>query len=161
MKTQFETRTSQGNLDIDFRRDAEYSGLGLPRNLDPSLRPIYGAINRLDVGSGSSRWYGSVEFVLKDEVWDRTTVTMGDSLGMFDSGSAVGTSVLNMELGSFRSAERLIALLNKDFHAYGYFEAQIFGQVDIFRDAAYILVDTIEEMREVNRLFPTMAVRLR
>lgn len=93
-KTQFETGTSMGANNNDLRARAEKPGLGYSAdaNVRRSERPVYGAL-RTDPNAGKS--YGGRDggfaWKVKDSVKERMTVTMGDSLGAFQSGSQMGT----------------------------------------------------------------------
>ena len=90
-KSQFESKHSHGLYDPEFRRDAENTGLGAPLKLDPRDRPIYGYIPLRASTSGESQ-YGAVDWVLKKTVNNRTTATLGDSLGGFVSGEQAGVT---------------------------------------------------------------------
>lgn len=93
-KTQFETGTSMGSNNNRLRARAEKAGLGYSSDPDVrrSERPVYGAL-RTDPNAG--KHYGGpgggFAWKVKDEVKARMTVTMGDSLGPFQSGSQMGT----------------------------------------------------------------------
>jgi hypothetical protein len=86
-KSQFETMTSGGTFHPQMRMYAEKEGLGVPLDIDPKLRPIYAAVGA--EGTNLS-CYGDVEWILKDTVKQRATITLGDSLYGFDSRSQVG-----------------------------------------------------------------------
>jgi hypothetical protein len=97
MKTQFETNTSDGALDKQLRAQAEYKGLGIPKDIDHELRPIYGYIKnkqiyKKDLEQNMDAIYGEIQFVIKkDNVFDRTTFTLRDSLGDFINEKGVGS----------------------------------------------------------------------
>lgn len=85
VKTQFETgTTSSGNMSPQWRADFERRLFGYPDNLDPAKRPIYGYVG--EAKNGSQTIYGDTSIVLKEEVRDRTTMFIGDTLDMLDNG---------------------------------------------------------------------------
>lgn len=87
-KTQYETGMSTGGLfNPGARADAERKGLGVPSGLPVEQRPVY-AYFKTDRAKTSA--YGPVEFILKDSVRERTTYTLGDSLGAFGTSRLVG-----------------------------------------------------------------------
>jgi hypothetical protein len=83
-KSQFETNSSMGMFDPDERAEAENAIFGYPTdpNEAPEDRPIYGFM----AGKNSNEFprisasYGDATIILKDEVKDRSTFTVGDSL---------------------------------------------------------------------------------
>lgn len=105
-KTQRETGTTGGLLDVAQRDSSEERQFG--KNAG---EPIYGAIVR-DTdrirGSGSET-YGAVQFVLKPEVRNRTTVSFGDSLG----GHSPVMSTSPMRLGDTDPKHLLAATTNR------------------------------------------------
>ena len=81
IETQFTTETSNGSYFPFARAAAELSMFNEPVSSVES-RPVYGYVvtnDRYIVG-GAVEQYGSVRMVLKDDVRDRTTFTVGDSL---------------------------------------------------------------------------------
>lgn len=108
-KTQFETGSSGGILDTDERSLGEYLGLGLPRNLDPSLRPVYGYVKSYrGQERGVGRTFGDLTFVLKDEVRQRAGYTAGDSLYGFRSGFVVSSPIDEVKLESMGVSTRYL-----------------------------------------------------
>jgi hypothetical protein len=81
-KSQFETNSSGGTLDPSFRAEVEGKMMGLPRDLDPARRPIYGYLAE-GPGGGSLSGYGEVAIKFKPGVRDRSTFTIGDSFGTY------------------------------------------------------------------------------
>ncbi len=94
-KSQFETGESGGMFNPEVRAQVEQRFLGVPEETAATDRPIYGALRtgRPDesmVGAGSwvPRWqaglnhYGDHTFLLRPEVKDRSTYTIGDSLSV-------------------------------------------------------------------------------
>ena len=133
-KTQFETGASGGLFDVEFRSRSERAGLGIPEHVDLTQRPVYGYVK---AGSPKVSQYGGVEFELKESVKERATYTLGDSLGRFDLGTAVGSPISDPDL---LGCDGLIDL----YHEYGarqvpYIEAQIQGGVSV-SDVARIIV---------------------
>jgi len=125
-KTQFETGRSGGAFSPPFRRDAEFKGLGATNSLPDQKRPVYAYV-ATDAHHADS--YGAVEFVLKENVKDRTTITFGDSLGRMHSSSLVGSPM---------RAPGIEAWDWETFHVYkgdwgymGYLEAQVHGGVSL------------------------------
>lgn len=90
-KTQFETRTSGGTNNQSYRAAAEERGLGVPKDVDPKQRPIYGYLDLGPSARGMVAQYGDLTFVVKDEVKQRATVTAGDSLYNFSTKQVAGT----------------------------------------------------------------------
>lgn len=89
-KTQFETGQSGGAVAPVTRAEAEEMGIGIPSRIDPKLRPVYGFMNIGENAHKSVSGYGDITFVLRPEVRDRTTVTVGDSLMNFVQGRVAG-----------------------------------------------------------------------
>lgn len=136
-KTQFETNSSGGALDKNYRADAEHAGLGAPLNLDPKQRPIYGYVNLGKEAQDRVAQYGDITFILKDDVRQRTTITAGDSLYNMKGGRVAGTSIQQPGKASWDTAVDALydyersgntgALVNR----IGYAEIQIQGGVGI------------------------------
>lgn len=92
LKTQFETGTSSGDLDVTARSAVEQQLFDVPPTQATS-RPVYGyAFHNIDNNKYDSGWtfsknighYGDVSLILKDDVKERTTFTSGDSLFEYD-----------------------------------------------------------------------------
>ena len=130
-KTQFETRTTGGVLDLEGRANAEFAGLGAPLDLDPRERPIYGYVNLGPRAQNRVSQYGDVTFVLKDNVRERTTVTMDDSLYNFGRSQVAGTPINAPQKaswdGQFTSLYKYNQTgdLNEIFEEVSYVEIQI------------------------------------
>jgi hypothetical protein len=105
IKTQFESNSSSGLFNKDYRRESEEALFGLGNNEnnhfmpgggwkfaaggDPhpdTMRPVYGFFGSDDSGNLGASQYGSYQLVLKDHVKARTTFTGDDSLNGFDGG---------------------------------------------------------------------------
>ena len=123
-KTQFETGTSGGAYDPEYRKAGEARGFGIPEDINVTERPVYGYIDVPDGDNASS--YGPVKFVLKPEVKRRATVTVGDSIDLINDGEIVGTPALAPGPGSLYHNARRLA---KGEAPRGYIEAQIQGGV--------------------------------
>ncbi len=140
VKTQFETNTSQGMYSTKLRARAEDYGLGIPRDLDPTKRPVYGYFMGAAQNDGASG-YGEIIFELKPSIKNRTTITQGDSLNGFADGKQIGTPARNPGIGSvkfddYHQNNPMIkqGLRNNEFlldRNIDYFEAQIYGGVSV------------------------------
>lgn len=134
-KSQFEIGTSGGTLSDNMRRKAEHIGLGAPLDLPAERRPIYGYLDTSEIGHPQRvHGYGSVKWVLKNEVRDtRTTVTWGDSLGQFYEPRGVGapTRGFSSEPAAWNTTFLEACAGKEDPGDWGipYIEAQIQGQV--------------------------------
>ena len=119
-KSQFETKSSGGLLDPKVRKIGEAGALEIRTDVKPKERPIYGFLsnnakdgvsyadrknvdqywdNILSVNNFNVNQYGNIRVVLKSEVRDRSTVTIGDSLRtgvLADSVSANSHDLTNM-----------------------------------------------------------------
>jgi hypothetical protein len=135
-KTQFETGTSGGVYDRKFRSEAEKNGLGVPPSMRGETgRPVYGL---LDAPDSNTFMYGDVLWVLKDNVKNRATFTLGDSLYEFATGRLVGAPFSDPHDGA----------LDRNAGRYGksgvkiieYIEAQIQGGVTL-ADVSKIVIN--------------------
>lgn len=148
-KTIHETGTSGGSVSPRYRADLERRLWGVAEDAPPSARPVYGYAG--EAGGGPSTFYGDVSAVLKSEVKDRSTWTMGDSLaadnivpgasaqfpwkkGLFDPVTGV-----NWEGFAFNTADDvgrnasmiLEASLSRPMGPGKYVETQIWGGVGL------------------------------
>ncbi len=85
MKSVFESGWSMGGDASGVRRSVEERQMGVPVDLPDELRPIYGFQLHEEDGdsvtmSAASEHYGPFVLVLKSDVRERTTMTLGDSL---------------------------------------------------------------------------------
>lgn len=92
LKSQFETHSSKGFFDPEFRAEIETKGLGIPGDIPESERPIYGYMKFSNI-QGNETQYGNIELVMKPEIKSRATMTYGDSLNLFDGRIALGTPI--------------------------------------------------------------------
>lgn len=160
-KTQFETNSSGRALNHDYRANAEFYGLGAPLSLNPKDRPIYGYVNVAPIARKQVSQYGDLTFILKNEVRDRATVTMDDSLYNFDVGQVAGTPINNPNKASWDGQLTSLYQYNKTgdlSHIYEeipYVEVQIQGQVSI-TDVRGIIDDkgrlTAEQRKQLQEL---------
>ena len=125
-KTQFETGTSGGAFNPPYRKDAEFKGLGAHNDVPIEKRPVYGYVATEVHRAGQ---YGPVEFVLKEGVKDRTTITFGDSISGFGTGLVVGTPVRAPGIEGWDAQTRDV--YQGDFTGMGYLEAQVHGGVSL------------------------------
>lgn len=83
-KTQFESGASRGAYAPSYRAQHETASLDLHPGIDPRYRPVYGHV-RMEEGDLSSYFgaesYGDIVWEMKPEIKERTTMTLGDSLG--------------------------------------------------------------------------------
>jgi len=151
-KTTFETFTSTGGEsgDEEFavyyreaRASAEHRGMGVPENISPNLRPVYG----YSVGhAGDADGYGEVEWILKDECKTRATLCVGDSLPEFDGGEAIGTPYLEPTVASINAYD-LATFAKDDPSAAGisgfetYVEVQVHGGLSLGDVAKVVIHD--------------------
>lgn len=118
-KTQFETGSSGGSLNLRGRAEVEEQLFGLPKDLPAQQRPVYGYVMgddqtgtragptwerrdappRYELGTDRLSSYGRVQVVLKDSVRARTTAMFGDSLE--DTTAALPTPVDSPDWRSF------------------------------------------------------------
>lgn len=133
-KSQFETGFSSGLYDPEMRKVQEAVTHGLPPNLADKERPIYGFLaTQKELHGATTEQYGAFRVVANKSVRDRTTFTIGDSLG----GNAVSAPLKGASAGRVALAasnERLAAVLTampssavSFVNRRQYFEAQIQG----------------------------------
>jgi len=137
-KSQFESGYSLGIYDTKARASMEKRLFGYAEDAAPSTRPIYGYAHQGAgaYGPGGVDGYGNVRVILKDEVKERTTVTMTDSLM---AGDTVGASpITELHYSSFSpwevppdpvQAARYVYRKGADAPGYSYIEAQVHGGV--------------------------------
>jgi len=80
-------KKGQGKAYLEGRMRGEETVMGIPKNADPKSRPVYAALEHpdrarsLQGGEGKQMsQYGGVQVIFKNEVKDRATFTIGDSL---------------------------------------------------------------------------------
>ncbi len=156
VKTQFETQTSEGNLNPYSRRVQEFAMFSIhPR---AKQRPIYGSI-RMGTTEGvseSTQDYGAATIVLKEEVLARTTWTQADSLGLQVSVSSLSPekrtwdglynqSIHQRQKNAYfwgRELDEQMQKMGRNYEnvQWPYIESQIHGGVNL-SDIAYVIVD--------------------
>ena len=143
-KTQFETNSTNGLLDKGYRKDNERLGLGIPDNVELSKRPIYGYVSNPEY-QGVTDMYGPVEFVLKDTVKSRTTISAGDSLGQFDQGWMTGTPANNVTKAGLDAKTNYIfeGQWPSGSHKFEFIEAQIQGGLKI-ADVDHLILHNLD-----------------
>lgn len=144
LKNQFETQSSMGMLDNEFRDEVENDIFGID-STDPQDHPIYGYLFDEEGGfipeDFGLNHYGDVIIKLNGDVKGRTTWTGDDSLDNHESGM-MPSSVRNPSYGSLADEngwERTPMPSDPD-KEYGYWEAQIHGGVDLLRDVEYVRI---------------------
>ena len=153
-KTQYETGTSGGSVDISGRSNIELMGQNISYDIDVDKRPIYGCLKqRNEDGSvnikeyGLDKHYGECICVLKDNLRKSTTVTFGDS-----KDSKIYSSPLdNPNFKSFLAFQFVLdnykELTNKDISQFfeigelQYPEIQIHDEVTT-QDIDYVIITT-------------------
>lgn len=144
-KSQHESLQSRGYFGPKVREDVENAVWGEETYERIEHRPIYGYLTKAEsLGPSASKQYGSVEIILKrDSVEDRTTFTVGDSLGAIegrrvipapitfpDHSAVAGNISTNPYLPSSTSGGALRATLGSP-KTFLYYEAQIHGGVSL------------------------------
>lgn len=131
MLNQHSTGTSGGTLDPNYRAAGERNAFGTHLS-KPEDFPIYGYLNTDNNGFNTDEElarYGQVRIVLKPEVRKRTTITVGDSLELFEQRQAVGTPLLNPGKEVVDGKADDLAKIPPDFSEF--IEAQIHGGVRV------------------------------
>ena len=123
-KSQFETQDSGGTYNPGMRKKAEAIKFGVPVDIPPSQRPIYGSIDAGGTTSDDSMaWmYGKVRVVLKNDVRSRSTFTTADSL----LGEIIPSAVTNPHT---RGTQVTGTAGDGNDPYHGFIEAQIHGGV--------------------------------
>jgi hypothetical protein len=75
------TGLTNGLNDIEARRSVEHEMMGVPLQADEDERPRYGYLSGSRESGSVLCDYGNVLVRLRDEIRDRVTVVLGDSLG--------------------------------------------------------------------------------
>ena len=121
------------------RLRAEKNLFNIPLEAKASSRPVYGYLSNKDLEMGMTgvkvAMYGDIKVILKDNVRDRSTFTMGDSL---DRESMIFPSKLkDIKMYSFEGYD-LIDIKDGGLRTfYSYPEVQIFGDIKL-KDIKYI-----------------------
>jgi hypothetical protein len=172
---QHDTGTSSGMYDPDWRSIQEYAVLDVPLNASPEERPIYGAVftdeqndkdwNNLDandpyaytlrVDNPNLEQYGSWRVELKDDVRERTTVTLGDSLTTSRLAQPINSELTEEAftvMGGYRPSNTFI-------NPSAYVEAQVHGGVSV-DDIARIHVPVEDVTRAIEMMSDAGGVQI-
>lgn len=145
-KNQYEVGQNADVWDAERARGLERASWDI-KDDDPKSFPIYGYINdgapspggQLNpTHMGRANVFGNIEFQMKDQVKDRATVTVSDSMEPFGKGNVVGTPIKDLRVESIPSMW-LQDVANNNFSKVAYVETQIHGGVNI-NDVAKIIV---------------------
>ncbi len=144
-KTQHETRESNGAYKPALRKEAELAIAGVPLDTKSSERPIYGYLAVQNQGTtpntspyNTDKWnvdndgvsqYGEVRVVLKDDVKERTSYTIPDSLDR----NAIPQPLSRNGKADLINAGAYYDLSSSHggFQRQGYAEAQVYGGVKL------------------------------
>lgn len=163
-KSQFEVGKSAGLFDPDYRKKFENNYFGVPKDIKNQDRPIYGAIANGKTGESGAKWYGDYEFVFKKDIWERCSLTFGDSLDNNSYNSWLLSPSMKSAGHPDRAARIIESIFNGEFSQYGlrmsYIEVQIFGQANILRDVEYLLVEA-KDFATAKKYFPDLDIRIR
>jgi hypothetical protein len=150
-KTQYETGTTGGGLDISGRSNIELMGPNVDYGIDISKRPVYGCLKQnvngvinVDEYSGDAK-YGDCVCVMKNSLRDRTTFCFGDSKDR----RLYSSPLSNPEFKSFFGYDNVIEdyknITNEDFSSLfatgkiSYPEIQIHDGVKV-DDIDYVII---------------------
>lgn len=81
-KNQYEVGESGGQYNPKLRQACEAQAFDVGIGEEPSAYPVYGYMSHPKAGGADS--YGAIEVILKPSIKDRTTFTVGDSLGALE-----------------------------------------------------------------------------
>lgn len=181
-KNQFETGTSQANLDNELRLEVEKNVCGINNDIDFELRPKYGHLINDKNPPGDNNYhanpYGEMQFIFKDNIKDQSTITFGDSIT--NSDNAIATKVNDPKLvGLFPKFLKNLASLNKqDLYSKSvseisklltnnqffleYIEVQIHGEINL-SDIEQInipnsMIDS-PEIKQLKEKYPNIIIK--
>lgn len=145
-KTQYETRESNGAYKPYLRRTRELAFLGVPQDTKASERPIYGFLaTQVDgttpntSGYNRDKWnvantavgqYGEVRVVLKDDVRERTSYTIPDSLDGYALARPLSENHTKETMG-YAGIYHDLTVSHGGFQREGYAEAQVYGGIKL------------------------------
>ncbi len=178
-KSQFETHTSQGTLNPEYRARAENAMFGFLDDLekDKEHRPIYGYFSDETHGAINGvgkippptnvNWYGAINFkIKKSNALKKATITFHDSLGPqnhWPPTPAIKPHFTSLDIESYYFDYKKLVdpegknLVRSSVWAYDYTEAQFHNQLtmeDI--ESIHISVNnslTPEQIQEIRRIF--------
>lgn len=176
IKSQFETRSSEGLFDPKFRAQVEAKSLAVPESTAPKERPVYGFLAPkgspvTDAATAFTSGYGRAIVHLKDQVRDRARVTIGDSLDHADdtqsspasrvsirsqarlnqSGSIFTPSSLGPDVLDLARGKTPAELGNELASRYSYVEAQFMGGLSM-DDVSHIVFESAPDKAVQARL---------
>ena len=182
-KSQFETSTSNGLLDPDYRAEVEESMFGYAEDLPPAERPIYCYFSDAEHGENTytgknpppnnTFQYGPVTIELNDGVKNRATITGQDSLGSKKEYPPTPFKCPHLvSFKIFRESFDLVGSWNSASAVDRYTEAQIHGGLSALDiKAIYVSVHngmsrddikTVEKtVRKYNKLHPDNKIILK
>jgi hypothetical protein len=150
-KTQYETGTTGGGLDISGRSNIELMGQNVDYGIDISKRPVYGCLKQnvngvinVDEYSGDAK-YGDCVCVMKNSLRDRTTFCFGDSKDRRLYSSPLSNPEFKSFLGYDNVIEDYKNITNEDFSSLfatgkiSYPEIQIHDGVKV-DDIDYVII---------------------
>lgn len=148
--TQFETKTSRGALNPQGRAAHEAVSYGTHPATVPDRRPIYATLHPVGVqhpiATGAEQ-YGTIQFVMKPQVSDRSTFSVVDSLGQNRNPSPVRGPITRGQAHPYTKfpkdapihpSDKVGKIRRGDRTEYS--EAQIHGGVKL-SDVAYIVAN--------------------
>lgn len=176
--TQFESDESGGVFDPYYRSDTEASAFGIDPSLPNALRPVYGTVPE-DVGMAVAEQplfmlgqYGRAWLILNPDVRERSTYTLGDSLGVGTFGQPVNGGGDPMVAADNRNINKAMMMAFEGWvgsyydegypnEEYNFVEVQIHGGVSLY-DIAEIHVPfdelTAKELAEVQRISEALGI---
>jgi hypothetical protein len=148
--TQFETKTSRGALNPQGRAAHEAVAYGTHPATIPDRRPVYATLHPVGVqhpiATGAEQ-YGTIQFVMKPQVSDRSTFSVVDSLGQNRNPSPVRGPITRGQAHPYTKfpkdapihpSDKVGKIRRGDRTEYS--EAQIHGGVRL-SDVAYIVAN--------------------
>eukprot|EP01100_Stratorugosa_tubuloviscum_P003996 TRINITY_DN197_c0_g2_i3.p1 TRINITY_DN197_c0_g2~~TRINITY_DN197_c0_g2_i3.p1 ORF type:complete len:206 (-),score=74.83 TRINITY_DN197_c0_g2_i3:128-745(-) len=146
-KSQFETKTSRGTLNNDYRARVESKLFNYELGLEPENRPIYGYLAKDEtiMKNESTSYYGHICCKIDDSILSRTTFTCGDSLSLTSNEVGAATQPSPVLKPSIASAFSNISTYTEAtiqsiitrysnidtlFKSFCYIEAQIHGRLE-------------------------------
>lgn len=176
--TQFESDESGGVFNPHYRSETEASAFGIDPSLPDALRPVYGTIPE-DAGMAVAEQplfmggqYGRAWLILKPDVRERSTYTLGDSLGAGSFGQPVNGGGDPVVAAANRSINKAMMMAFEGWvesyydegypnDEFNFVEVQIHGGVSLY-DIAEIHVPfdelTAKELAEVQRISEVLGI---
>lgn len=165
-RTQFETGTSGGTVNLEARSAAEGAMFGTPGSAAAEARTVYGYASVGDPLSRGVSTYGEIRVELSAAVRDRTTITLGDSLGRAPRPLPLGEAITDQSaFGSIGNSYSESLLTSSDpvadrvssFVRDAYIETQIQGGVSL-SDIEVVYIPA--RMEEIAREFADAGIRV-